>query len=137
MISLFFTIKGFFNDLMSIGLWLALGAGIGALATVLRPLWGLLGNAAMGAALMAVVILGDWLGDDSERIKKLEAEKYALELKQEELRRTSEALRNTLAKLSDAALHNEKAMERLKSKLESVPECTIPEDVINEILDIR
>ena len=137
MIAIWFAVKAALAALSQFAIFLGAGAAIGAAASILRPWLGILGNAAMGAIAVGVAVLSGWAADDSDRVRALQAENERLERKATELRLTQAALRETLAALGDAAAHNEKVMTDLRSKLDSIPDCTIPEDVTDELRKIQ
>lgn len=140
MLGLLSDVRNAIDAVLSIWVWLAIGAGIGVVAVVQRPLGGLLGGAAVGAGIMGFALFYDFIGDQSSEVDRLREANRRLELKQEELRATGQALRETLAELSDQNAANELTMQSLRSKLnewEEGSECVIPGDLIDELRKIR
>ena len=134
-------VKDFFALIVSLSNYLFLGAGIAFVGWLggwvfKRSLAGLLIAMAVGAVIMAWSVIGAWLGDNSQRIRDLEAANYLLTVKQDELRLTGDALRKTLEEMRLTAEHNTEVMVELNYKLERLPpktECDIDEDVLDEL----
>ena len=140
MLSLLSDIRHAWEAFLSIWVWLALGGAIGIVAVVQRPLGGLLGGAIVGAGIMGFALMYGFFTDHSAEIDRLRAENRRLELKQEELRATGLALRETLAELAEQNAANERTMEDLRGKLDDWkedPNCTIPGDIIDDLRKIR
>jgi hypothetical protein len=145
MISAVIAIKAFFASVMALASFLILGAAIAFVGWMIArffgpSLSGLIAALGVGAAVMFLAVTGNWLADNSKQVAEL---KRALELKQaklEEIRATSEALRETLARLSEAAQYNEGVMTDLRAKLDAVPDkpdCMIDEGIVDELNKIR
>lgn len=137
MISLWFTIKAAIALLSQFLLFIGVGAAVGAAATFTRHIWGVLGNALMGAAAVALIVLSGWASNDSDRIKRLKEQNEILTKKNLELKRTGEAQAELIGELGKASAHNEEVLDRLRDKMDTIPDCEIPEGVIDELRKIR
>ena len=137
MIAIWLTIKAAIALLTKFLLFLGAGAVIGVAATVLRPWLGIVGNAIMGAAVVAVLVLSGWATDDSKRVRQLEAENQRLERKTTELKLLAKANEKFAEEAREAQAHNEKVMEQLRSKMGTLPDCTIPKGIVDELRKIR
>ena len=140
MLEVFFTLKGLLAQAAALWVYITLGAAIAFLGGLFKPWLGYPGVALGGALLMFGVMLGGWASDNRGQVERLKAENAMLEVKQRELRYTGEALRKTLADMSEAQIHNEAVTARLREKLDSMPDnpdCMIVEDVLNELRAIK
>lgn len=137
MISLWFTIKAAIALLSKFILFIGAGAAVGAVATFTRPVWGVIGNAIMGATVVGLIVLSGWASDDRGYIKRLKEQNEILTKKNLELKRTGAAQAELIGELGKASTHNEEVLDRLRDKMDSIPDCEIPEGVIDELRQIR
>lgn len=134
-------VKEFVTLLFSLGGWLILGAGVGAVGWALgwaRSLYGLIAAAVVGAFLVSLSVIFDWVNNNDER--KLRAELAVKELKLQEEIATNKALNEFLNQAREADVENAETISDLKSKLdkiESNPDCDIPQEVIDDLNKIR
>lgn len=133
-------IKQILSQIMEFGWWLTLAAGIAVLAALFRPLLGYIGVAVGGAVLMFLALWSDWLADDSDRIKALEAQLRDAEIALD----ISEAARiEAQAFLEDEqeiATQNKAVLESLRKRLDKIedkPDCKIDGGFLDELNQLR
>lgn len=137
MISLWFTIKAAIALLSQFLIFIGAGAVVAAIATFAKPFWGVLGNAVMGAVVIGLVVLSGWATNNDSQLERLRAQNEILTKKNLELRLTGQAQAELIGELGKASAHNEKVMDDLRDKLDTIPDCEIPEGVIDELRKIR
>lgn len=140
MISMWFALKGFIDDILQIWVALAVAFGFGVLGASLRLAWGALGAGLVSAVGMGIVLLMGWAGDDDARLAALRAEMIRLEAKNLELKLTGEQHEKLIKRLGEAAVFNEQKMSDLKDLLDSVADnkdCDLPEDYRDAINSLR
>jgi hypothetical protein len=133
-------IKQFISQIMEFGWWLAIGGGIAVLAAMFRTLLGFVGVAIGGAAIMFLALTTGWLADDSDKIKRLEAQVRDAEIAidiAEAGRKIAEA--DLLAEI-EIAEHNEGVINTLRQHLDQVedkPDCGIDKEFFDDLDQLR
>jgi len=136
MLSLLSDIKHYLSLVFQLGNWLLLGAAL-AFAGALFVRWlGYAGVAVGGAVIMFLAITGHWLGDDSDKLKRLEAE---LEAKKAELaisKATNNQLTADLTAETKAAVENALIANNLQKMIDALPdnpECGVSKEFTDEL----
>lgn len=140
MIGLLLTIKAIFAQIMEFGWWLALGASIAVLAGLFRGLLGYIGIGIGGAAIMFVALSSNWLADDSDRVKALEAALKDAEIAAEISEAAAVQAEKDLVAEMEAAEHNANVIATLRDRLEKMddkPDCTIDKGFFDELDKMR
>ena len=133
-------IKGWISQIFQLGDWLILGAGLAFLGAMFQRWLGYAGVAVSGAVIMFLAITGHWLGDDSDKIKRLEA---ALQTKKLELaveNATNDRLQQDLAREISIAKGNEAVSNNLYAQIQAMkdlPECGVSKDFTDELKKLK
>ena len=140
MIGILVTIKSYIAMVFQFGDWILLGAALALAGALFRGFLGYVGVSLAGAVIMFFALTGHWLGDDSDRIKRLEAE---LEAKKAELaitRATGEQLAKDLEAENEAAEVNAAIIADLKVMIDALPdspECGVSEEFTDALKNLR
>jgi len=136
MLGLLSDIKHFFGLIFQLGDWLLLGAALAFAGAMFHRWVGYAGVAVGGSIIMFLAITGSWLGDDSDKVKRLEAE---LEAKKAELaitQATNSQLTDDLEAEAEAAEINAGIAANLKQIIDTLPdnpECGVGEEFTDEL----
>lgn len=140
MLGLLLTIKGIFAQIMELGWWLVFGAGLAAGGAVFRNWLGYAGVALAGAVIMFFALTNHWLGDDSDRIKRLENQIRWEQAKRAEIEATNAQLQKDLAEEAEISEHNAGIMADLHARIEAMedkPDCGVSEEFTDELKKLR
>ena len=140
MLGFLLTIKGILAHIMELGWWLVFGAGLATAGAVFRGWLGYAGVAIGGAVIMFFAISNHWLGDDSDRIKRLENQIRWEQAKRAEIEATNKQLQKDLAEEAEVAEFNAGILADLHAQIEAMedrPECGVGEEFTDELKKLR
>jgi hypothetical protein len=140
MLGLLSDIKGYVSQIFQLGDWLILGAALAFLGAMFQRWLGYAGVAVSGAIIMFLAITGHWLGDDSNRIKRLEAELQTKKLELAVEQATGDQLQMDLAREIEVSITNADIVDNLQQQInamEDTPECGVSEEFTDELKKLR
>ena len=140
MLGFLLTIKGILAQIMELGWWLVFGAGLATAGAVFRGWLGYAGVAIGGAVIMFFAISNHWLGDDSDRIKRLENQIRWEQAKRAEIEATNAQLQKDLTEEAEVAEFNAGVLADLHGQIEAMedrPDCGVSEEFTDELKKLR
>jgi len=120
MLSLLSDLKQYANLVFQLGNWLILGAALAFLGALFRNWVGYAGVAVGGAVIMFFAITGNWLGDNSARVKQLEQQLRWEQAKRSEIEATNAALNKTLEEEIEVNEENAKTLTTLEKRIDEM-----------------